>query len=182
MSSCYWGCHGKEHVFEYLAGRTCISAQSAYRLIGFGYYDEALALSRNIAEIGNLVHLFFSDTSHIRLWLDLPPENRRKEYSPVMVRTKLQNAGVVVPVDRDLYAWLCEIGTHVTPQTLPQAHNQAKRPILGGVFQEDGGVTSLETLAWAVCTVAAPLAKLAQLEREFAERLFNESVELVELL
>jgi hypothetical protein len=61
MACCHWGCHGREHVFEYLAGRTCTSAQSSFRLIGFGYYDEALALSRNISEIGNLVHLFFTE-------------------------------------------------------------------------------------------------------------------------
>lgn len=67
VASCHWGCHGKEHVFEYLAGRTCTSALSAFRLMSFGYYDEALALSRNIAEIGNLAYLFFADGAHIRL-------------------------------------------------------------------------------------------------------------------
>lgn len=182
MASCHWGCHGKEHVFEYLAGRTCTSAHSAYRLMGFGYYDEALALSRNIAEIGNLVHLFFTDNAHIRLWVDLPDKDRRRKYSPASVRAALESLGAVVPTDQDRYSWLCEVGTHVTPRTLPQAHNDEKRPILGGVFQPEGLKISLESLAWSVCTVSAPLAKLALLDREHAERLFEQSISLVEVL
>jgi hypothetical protein len=182
MACCHWGCHAHEHVFEYLAGRTCTSAQSAYRLIGFGYYDEALALSRNVAEIGNLAHLFFTDNSHIRLWLDLPDKDRRRNYSPAMVRSKLTSLGAVVPTDQDRYSWLCEIGTHVTPRTLPQAHNDEKRPLLGAVFQPEGWEISMEALAWSVCTVSAPLAKLALLDREHAERLFEESISLASML
>ena len=179
---CHWHCHGKEHVFEYLAGRTCTSAHSAYRLVGFGYYDEALALSRNIAEIGNLVHLFFTDNSHIRLWLDLSDKDRRRAYGPASIRKALTTLGAVVPTDQDRYAWLCEIGTHVTPRTLPQAHNDESRPILGAVFQQEGWKVAMESLAWSVCTVSAPLAKLALLDRQHAERLFEESVSLAEAL
>ena len=179
VSCCDWGCHGKEHVFEYLAGRTCTSAHSAYRLIGFGYYDEALSLSRNIAEIGNLVQLFFADNSHIRSWLDLPESKRRVAYGPVSVRKSLEALNTVVPTDRDQYAWLCEVGTHVTPRTLPQAHNVESRPILGAVFQREGWDVAIESLAWSVCTVSAPLAKLAELDRAQAERLFEESIALV---
>ena len=182
MACCHWGCHGREHVFEYLAGRTCTSAHSAYRLIGFGYYDEALALSRNIAEIGNLVHLFFTDNSHIRLWLDLSDKDRRRNYRPASVRATLTSLGAVVPTDKDRYSWLCEVGTHVTPRTLPQAHNKEERPILGAVFQPEGWKVGLDSLAWSVCTVSAPLAKLAMLNHEQAERLFEESISLVEVI
>ena len=178
MASCYWGCHGKEHVFEYLAGRTCTSAQSAYRLLGFGYYDETLALSRNIAEIGNLVHLFFTDNSHIRLWLDLPEVERRSSYGPVRVRKALEALGAAVPTDQDQYAWLCEVGTHISPRTRPQAHNDVQRPILGAVFQSEGYNVAIESLAWSVCTVSAPLAKLALLDGPQAKRLFEESMSL----
>jgi hypothetical protein len=179
---CHRGCHGKEHIFEYLAGRTCTSAQSAFRLLDFGYYDEALALSRNIAEIGNLVHLFFVDNSHVRLWLDLPSKERRRKYSPVSVREALHSLGAVVPTDQDRYSWLCEVGTHVTPAMRPQAHNDEKRPILGGLLQPEGMRICIESLAWSVCTVSAPLAKLAVLDLEHAQRLFQESISLAESL
>jgi hypothetical protein len=182
VACCHWGCHEKEHVFEYLAGRTCTSVHSAYRLIGFGYYDEALGLSRNISEIGNLVHLFFTENSHIRGWLDLPERERRKTYSPVGVRRALEDLGAIVPTDQDKYSWLCEIGTHVTPKTLPQAHNSDKRPILGAVFQPEGLDTALESLAWSTCTVSCPLAKLAILDRGHAELLLEETIALAESL
>ena len=183
IACCHWGCHGKEHVLEYLAGRcTCTSAHSAYRLIGFGYYDEALALSRNIAEIGNLVQLFLTENSHIRKWFDLSETDRRKQYSAVKVRTKLESLGSVVPTDQDRYSWLCQVGTHVSPQTVPQAHNPEMRPILGAVFQKDGWGISIESLAWSVCTVSGPLSKLVVLDREQAERLFEETISLVEIL
>lgn len=182
VACCHWGCHGKEHTLEYLAGRTCTSAHSAFRLIGFGYYDEALALSRNIAEIGNLVHLFFAENSHMRKWLDLPETDRRRQYSAVNVRRKLESLGSVVPTDQDRYAWLCQVGTHVSPQTVPQAHNSDMRPILGAAFQKNGWSTCIESLAWSVCTVSGPLAKLAMLDREPAERLFEDTISLVEIL
>ena len=41
FSCCFWGCHGKEHVFEHLAGRTVSHAISSHLLISTGYYDEA---------------------------------------------------------------------------------------------------------------------------------------------
>lgn len=182
MACCHWGCHEKEHVFEYLAGRTCSSAHSAFRLIGFGYYDESLSLTRNIAEIGNLANLFFTDHSHIRLWLDLPDKERRRAYGPASVRTKLTSLGAVVPTEQDSYSWLCEVGTHVTPRTRPQSHNAEMRPTLGAVLQSEGLKMSLEALAWSVCTVSAPLAKLAILERANAERLFEESIALINVL
>jgi hypothetical protein len=181
-ASCYWGCHGKEHVLEYLAGRTCTSAHAAYRLIGFGYYDEAISLSRSVSEIGNLVQLFFIESSHLRRWLDLPDDERRRAYGPINVRKTLESLGTVVPTDQDQYAWLCEVGTHVTPRTMPQSHNAESRPILGAVFQRDGWKVAVESLAWSVCTVAAPLSKLALLDRSHAERLFEESIALARAL
>ncbi|NML43994.1 hypothetical protein HHL11_09555 [Ramlibacter sp. G-1-2-2] len=179
---CYWGCHGREHVFEYLAGRTCTSALGSYRLIGFGYYDESLALSRNISEIGNLMQLFFSDAAHIRKWIDSSEKERRHDYSPAAVRKTIEALDGVVPTDKDHYAWLCEVGTHVNPSTLPGAHNDERRPILGSIFQTQGHETSVRALAWAVCTVAGPLAKLAILERQHANELLEQTLSLVELL
>ena len=182
LASCYWGCHGKEHVFEYLAGRTTTSTNSAFRLMNFGYYDEALNLTRSIAEIGNLTHLFFVENAHMREWLDASDGERRSKYSPVQVRKSLEALGSVIPTDQDTYAWLCQIGTHVSPMTRPQAHNADNKPVLGQIFQRDGLETTLNALAWSVCTVSGPTAKLAVFERRHAERLVEETIELVKLI
>jgi hypothetical protein len=57
FSCCHWGCHGKEHVFEHLAGRCVSSLASGWRLTERGYYDEALSLVRSVGEIANLFEL-----------------------------------------------------------------------------------------------------------------------------
>jgi hypothetical protein len=182
LACCHWGCHGKEHAIEHLAGRACTSAQAAIRLMGFGYYDEALSLTRNIAEIGNLLYLFSSEPSHIRNWLDAPEIERQRAYSPVKVRIALEKLGAVVPTDEVQYAWLCEVATHVTPRTLPGAHNAERRPVLGGVHQPDGVTRVLHALTWAVCAVSGAAARIAIVKRSHAERLTAETIALVEKL
>ena len=182
LACCYWGCHGKEHIIEYLAGRTVTSVQAGYRLLGFGYYDEALALARNVSETGNLAQLFFTAPDNIRSWLDSTDKDRRRKYSPAAVRNLLMQVGSVVPTDQEEYSWLCEVSTHVTPNTRPQAHQNADKPILGAVYQSSGWGTAFERLAWSLCTVAGPVAKVAVMPRESAERLVHETITLVELI
>lgn len=182
LACCHWGCHGKEHIFEFLAGRTCTSANSAVRLLGFGYYDESLAITRSIAEIGNLTHLFLSEPSHIRSWLDASDQERKRRYSPAAVRKSLEELGSEVPTDQSRYSWLCEIGTHVTPLTQPQVHNDEGQPILGTRYQAQGCETALNELAFSVCTVAGPLANIAILESSQADRLVKEAIALFKLV
>jgi hypothetical protein len=179
FASCFWGCHGKEHVIEYLVGRSVNCARAALRLIEFGHYDEALALTRSIAEIGNLIWLFFIKTTAIRDWIDLPEKERRFRYSPVAVRKAIEQAGSVVPHQQAEYAWLCEVAVHPNPQTTPQSHNIHGVPTLGGVYQERGQITCLTQLAWAVASVSGPAAKLAVLERSHAETIVEAAIRVV---
>lgn len=182
VAECHWGCHGREHIFEYFSGRVCTTAHSSLRLLTFGYYDESLALTRNISEIGNLTFLFLSEPNHIRNWLDATDRDRKRNYSPVGVRRLLEDAETVIPTNQERYSWLCEAGTHITPKTLPQAHNSDNRPILGAMHQPKGVEVALDALAWSVCTVSGPLAKLADLDEAPAERLLNETISLAMLL
>lgn len=182
IAGCHWGCHGKNHVIEYLSGRVCTSTHSSFRLLSFGYYDESIALTRNISEIGNLTQLFIADDAHIRNWLDATDRERKNKYNPVGVRKLLEAAGSVIPTDQDRYSWLCETGKHITPKTLPQAHNTETRPILGMVYQPEGVELTLDALAWSVCTVSGPMAKLAILDKAPAERLLSKTISLAELL
>ena len=180
LASCFWGCHGKEHVIERLVGRSVSSARGALRLIEFGHYDEALALTRGIAEIGNLMWLFFISPEELRRWIDVPEQERRSRYSPPEVRKAIEGAGSVVPHDQYEYAWLCEVGVHPTPQTQPQAHNAHGVPTLGGVYQERGYAECLERLAWALASVGGPAAKIALIERSRAKRVVEASIQLVD--
>ena len=62
-------CHGKAHVIENLVGRAESNSRAAFRLIEFGQYDEALSLTRNVAEIADLIWLFYVDQTQIRVAL-----------------------------------------------------------------------------------------------------------------
>jgi hypothetical protein len=182
FSCCYWGCHRRAHVIEYLAGRAVTSSGSALRVLFAGYYDESLALVRNVAEVGNLMNLFLAEPSNIRLWLDLPEHERRKKFGPVAVRKALENAWGGAPISAEKYAWLSSIGVHAAPNVLPGAHNPEGRPILGCVFQQEGADVATSRLAWSVCTVAGPAAKLSALEGWPAERMVDETIRLAEML
>src|SRR4030095_16079882 len=56
--SCQWGCRGGDHIIENLFRRYSNYAFGAIRLTCLGLYDEALALVRSLAEVGNLLQLF----------------------------------------------------------------------------------------------------------------------------
>jgi hypothetical protein len=137
---------------------------------------------RNVAEIGNLMNLFFVEPSNIRLWLDLPEQERRKRFSPIAVRKALEDVWGGAPISAEKYAWLCSIGTHAAPNVRPGAHNPEGRPVLGCVFQQQGAAVVTTTLAWSVCTVAGPTAKLSALEKWPAERMVEEAIKLAKML
>jgi hypothetical protein len=149
-------------------------------LIEFGHYDEALALTRGIAEIGNLMWLFYIKPEELRPWIDLPETGRRSRYCPPGVRKAIEAAGSVVPHDQSDYAWLCGFAVHPTPKIRPQAHNPHNIPTLGGVYQERGQIECLARLAWALASVGGPAAKTALIERSRAEAIVEASIRVAE--
>ncbi|HEX7361904.1 MAG TPA: hypothetical protein VF283_15540, partial [Bryobacteraceae bacterium] len=179
FASCIWGCHGKEHVIENLVGRAVSNARAAFRLIEFGHYDEALSLIRNIAEIANIMWLFYNQPAHIRSWLDLPEAERNREYSAVKVRLKLESIGATIPCDRDEYRDLCRAAVHPDPQVRPQAHNQNAIPTTGGYFQERAYVDCVSKLASSLASAIGPAAKVALLSKEIAEHIVSTCVSLL---
>ncbi|MDQ1558849.1 MAG: hypothetical protein QOD32_1909 [Pyrinomonadaceae bacterium] len=182
LASCYWGCHGLEHIIERLVGRSVSSALAALRLIHFGHYDEALSLTRNIAETGNLMYLFFEKPEMIRKWIDSNEKDRWRNFRPAKVRETLEDLGTGVPTDSEKYGLLCEIGVHVSPSTAPQSFNTSEIPTLGGYYQERGQVICINELAWAVATVGAPAAGVAVLARDKAEEVVNAVISLADTI
>jgi hypothetical protein len=181
FSCCFWGCHGKEHVFEHLAGRTVSHAIASHRLIVTGYYDEALSLIRNVGEIANLLNLFWVDNTSIRSWLDGDDKHRRKEFSPVAVRTKLENLKWMVPFDDQHYKRLCELVVHPTRTSRPNAHQDGRRPVLGAYFQPAGFLRASWELYWSLAVVAGPVAKVAIMPQEQGEKMVEVTIPLFEL-
>jgi hypothetical protein len=166
-AACFWGCRRGDHVIEYLAGRVCTSSRAALRLLLMGFYDESLSLTRNVGEIANLLLLFNQDASALPQWLVSSKQLRMKEFGPAAVRKRLEVIGRDKSVDLQLlyvnqerYGSLCELATHPTPQTKPQAHNALGIPFSAGEFQEAGLLVSLNELAEAVSRAVIPLPKL----------------------
>lgn len=178
---CFWGCHGKEHVFEHLGGRCVSSLIAAGRLTQIGYYDECLSLVRSVGEIANLLNLFWCDNSHIRTWLDSTDCERRRNYKPYKVRQLLADNEWLVPFSDEHYGRLCEQYVHPNPDTKPQAHNDDGRPILGALYQREGFLTAHWESCWALCAVAGPIAKLAIFPESQAKQMVEWTVELSEL-
>lgn len=159
-ASCFWGCRGGDHMVEYLAGRVCSSGRAATRLLLFGFYDESLALTRSIGETANLLFLFYQATTSLAEWQSLSKQHRLRQFSPVKVRIRLEEAGLLVPIQETRYAELCEVATHPTPHTKPQSHNPLGIPTAGARYQEAGVLVALNELSAAAAFSLIPLPKL----------------------
>lgn len=170
LSSCWWGCAGGDHVIEYLAGRSVASARATLRLCLHGYYDEALGLTRSVGEIANLLALFAADTSALGTWQSATRRKRQNEFSPAAVRRKLVTLGAPLPVSEERYRLLCEVATHVTPDTLPQGHNPLLLPVLGGKFQTTGYLLALNELAIPITFVGLFSASLLKADASIRNR------------
>jgi hypothetical protein len=167
MASCFYGCRGGDHVIEYLIGRACASARASLRLLFFGYYDESLGITRSIGEIANLLLLFNQDDHAFEEWRALPDEDRRKKFSPVKVRLRLEEIGaakgvnlMLLSVDEDRYRTLSGISVHIGPATKPQNYNRLGIPIGGGKFQEVGFMICLNELCRALGIVVVACSKV----------------------
>jgi hypothetical protein len=148
LSTCADGCRGGDHRLEYLCGRAFNLAAGAYELIRIGLYDEALNLLRSLGELVNLLALSVSNGAAFADWAKSDYRERMARFGPAKVRKQIEDAGGALVMDADTYSHLCEIGTHVTPQTAPNLHSGGQNPNVGGVFQEKGQQQATELLEY----------------------------------
>jgi len=171
-----------EHAIEFLAGRAVSYGLAALRLVNFGHYDEALALTRSIGEIGNLLHLFMVDPSAIRRWLDASNKAEREEFEPYWVREALKTISSMVPTDDERYGVLCATAIHPNPKVVPQSHNENSIPTLGGYYQERGQVVCINEIARAVATVAGPTGRIAVIAPDKSEEIVAAAISLMKTI
>lgn len=146
--TCAEGCSQGDHQIERLACRAYNLAAAATLLTRAGLYDEARSLTRSIAEIVNLLALFWVDRSKHLQWVNASPQELRRGFSPVKVRLAIEHSGdLSAPVDQDWYRDLCETATHVTPATVPNPHQASGRGTAGALRQEEPESHTLEQLA-----------------------------------
>lgn len=135
-------------MLERLVGRVYNLSCAAYSLITLGFYDEALIMIRSISEISNLISLSSVDKDAIKEWIDSDKKTRRKKFSPVNIRKKLEEKNGVLIAKQDWYSTLSEDYIHPTPNTKPNMHNEAGIPIAGGVIQYQGIKVAMRNLAY----------------------------------
>ncbi len=134
LGSCYWGCGGGDHAIEWLAARASSNSRGALRLMRAGFYDEALGLARSVGEVCNLLHLFVFERTSLDDWRTTDPATRRKRYSALTVRMRLERVADRAIIQNDRYSVLSGFAAHPDPASPPQAHN------ILGVASTGGGV------------------------------------------
>ncbi|RIV23797.1 hypothetical protein DYU11_12570 [Fibrisoma montanum] len=179
---CYWKCIGGDHSIEKLIGKVVNQAISSFQLYRGCFYDESLMLTRGIGEIANLLHLFFFFPDKIEVWKALNSRERYKQFKPSAVREMLEKNNSLVPIDKDRYGKLCEIGTHPTPSEIPGHYTGTGVPILGMIVQPVGAYVSITELSYSVGLVLVVTPKLLDLDADIAKKMKDIGLELIRSL
>ena len=173
ISTCAFGCHKGNHTIEYLAGRAFNLAYAAYDLCRAGFYDEAFNQIRSLGELANILALRVCDNTSFEVWLSATDEERLKNFKPVQIRILIEKANGIIVVNKDSYAELCKLATHITPRTVPNRHSDDQRSRVGGGFQQDGFNKALEKICELLFISATAFAKFTGHDELF-EQLVNE--------
>jgi hypothetical protein len=178
LASCAWGCRGGGHDVENLVRRCCNYAFSALALARSGYYDEALAMVRGVAEVVNLLQAFTVDARHLRDWQTMPERDRRDRYGPVAVRKLIEESGKTPAVERETYTALCELGVHVTPNSMRTSHQHDGRVHVGGMFSILGFLLVLNELGICLSPAVVFAGQLVNLPADRVRELVGACNEL----
>ncbi len=176
---CFWGCKGGDHVKERLIGKAVNQAICAFKLYRYCYYDESLMITRGIGEIANLLHLFNLFPEKVEEWKTQNDRDRYRNFKPSKVREILKQNMDFVPIDRDRYSKLCEIGTHPHPNEIPGHYSGTGVPILGMIVQPVGAYVAITELAYALGLVSVVTSKIIELNDEISKEMKEKGVELM---
>ncbi|MFZ1689204.1 MAG: hypothetical protein WAU70_17405 [Flavobacteriales bacterium] len=161
LSTCFYGCRGDGHIMESFIGRGYNQSVAAVHLISLGFYDEAMALTRGVGEITNLITLMLLEfPKNFREWVEADRSHRMRHFGPKSVRQKLTSLGhPALPMGDDEYAELSERFVHLNPGTVPNSHDVPRQGFIGGPIQEQGFTTSYDMLSTEVVALALTAAK-----------------------
>jgi hypothetical protein len=167
-ASCGHGCRSTNHLFENITRRFVNFALAALRLACRGYYDESVALIRNASEILNLLQLFCADPSTKAGWSTLSERDRRREFTPVKVRLRLEEHGHSPLIDEHAYAMLCEAGVHLSPDSARQSHDlEGERVYVGPYPSVPGVILVLSELAYVIAHGLSFVGQLLDMPQEY---------------
>ena len=133
----------------------------------------------SLGEIANLLQLFCVEKEAREQWTTLSEDKRKKEFSPVNVRIRIEQLGTSPLVAKDRYGLLSQMAAHVQPDTKPQSHNHAGVPSVGGFLQGEGALLCLNEIARPLSGAATFGAALLDLESEIKEQIYSAARDLV---
>jgi len=106
-----------EGLIIHLGIRLTNLAFSAVKLALSGYYQQSLALARDITETGFLIHYLTTTPLEMEVWRNSSEEERKKKFSPVKIRIALDKAEGTTELRRaKVYAETSELGAHASPR------------------------------------------------------------------
>lgn len=180
LSSCWWGCHGGDHVVEHLLGRAVGSLRATVRLARAGLYDESFNALRTAGEIVNLLTLFHADSALLQQWRAASPRDRFSLARPTIVMKRLAAAGrAESSLNSDKYDLFSRIA-HGNTSDAPQAHNPVGLPFTSGTFQEAGLLVALNEAALTVALAILAGIQLIGLDAGLSRKLLDDARALVE--
>lgn len=160
-AACSYGCTGGDHFCQRLTSRVVSNSLASVRLALSGYYDESLALTRNVGEIANLLFLFAARPEMLEFWRASDDKHRKKHFGPVKVRLALEELSLRPPIDESRYGLLCEVGVQLVPSVTPQSFDKHGRASLGAKFKDVERMVTLNELAIVVAEAAACVSTLS---------------------
>lgn len=150
IASCRWGCRKGDHEEEHLLGRFAATASAAYILLKRGYLDQASGVFRQLAETTSLLDLFGHSRKDYQEWRTSNERVRKRRYSALNVRLKLESLGVDPVMGGDSYQLLSQYGVHPGPGTEPRTHDSPGEPSVGTAYRPAAGFALAAAVASAV--------------------------------
>lgn len=150
---------------------------SAWNLMAFGYYQTAAALIRDIIETGFLLGDFQNDKKRISQWRTANDKNRKQDFKPFAVRTRLDNVdGYIEKKRASVYDNFCELAAHPHPRGFLLIEKDGLRRS-GPFFEEKLLRAILEELVQRLASAVLPLGELmpiSEVLRPVHRHLINE--------
>jgi hypothetical protein len=182
LSECYYGClNGNEHTKEYLLGKACNSISSSWILLKNGHYDSCFSVIRETSEITNLFMLFSQDPKQYSDWKSSNEKTIRNKFNPASVRKALEEEGIAIPVNKEIYSNLSKRFVHTSPDTRPELHNNMDRPVASGTYQESGIENTLRFMAYLISQLALTSTLLLKPDYQVSEYIHNVAIKLKEI-
>ena len=102
-----------ELTIQFLGIRLFNSVTCSLKLFLSGYYQNSVALQRDILETGFLLDYFSSNPSKISEWRSSSSKERFRKFKPKLVRDALDTRdGFKTEKRKEIYSMMCEYATH----------------------------------------------------------------------